>query len=51
MAVLVSSTLLGGTLSLFEMRSEEAALTRAAGKTQPSADGLAVRKAAPGSRG
>ena len=40
-AVLVSSTLLGGMLSLFEMRSEETAM---AVKTQPSTDGLAMRK-------
>lgn len=43
-AVLVSSTLLGGLLSLFEMRSEETAMVRASVKTQPSTDGLAMRK-------
>ena len=44
-AVLVSSTLLGGMLSLFEMRSEQSAMAGASVKTQPSTDGLAVRKA------
>jgi hypothetical protein len=43
-AVLVSSTLLGGMLSLFEMRSEEAAMARAPVKTAPSSDGLAARR-------
>jgi len=43
-AVLASSTRLGGMLSLFEMRSEEAAMARAPVKTQPSTDGLAVRR-------
>jgi len=52
LAVLVSSTLLGGMLSAFEMRSEEtAAMGRAAVKTQPSTDGLAVRKVDSASRG
>ena len=41
---LVSSTLLGGMLSMFEMRSEETAMARASLETQPSTDGLAVRK-------
>jgi hypothetical protein len=50
-AVLVSSTLLGSMLRMFDMRSEEAALARAAVKTQPSTDGLAARKVGPGSRG
>ena len=44
-AVLVSSTLLGGMLSMFEMRSEAAAMARTSVKTAPSTDGLAVRKA------
>jgi hypothetical protein len=48
-AVLVSSTLLGGVLGLFEMRSEEAAMARV--KTAPSTDGLAVRTATSGPRG
>jgi len=48
-AVLVSSTLLGGVLSLFEMRSEEASVSRV--KTAPSTDGLAVRTVASGPRG
>jgi len=43
-AVLVSSALLGGMLSMFEMRSEEAAMARISVKTAPSTDGLAVRK-------
>lgn len=50
-AVLVSSTLLGGMLSMFEMVIEEAAIARTSIKTAPSADGLAVRKVGPGSRG
>ena len=50
-AVLVSSTLLGGMLSLFEMRSEETAVARAPVKTAPSTDGLAVRKVDSGPRG
>jgi hypothetical protein len=44
LAVLVSSTLLGGVLSAFEMRSEETAMSRASVKTQPATEGLAVRK-------
>jgi hypothetical protein len=51
LAVLVSSTLLGGMLSAFEMRSEETAMGRASVKTQPSTDGLAVRKVDSASRG
>ena len=43
-AVLASSTLLGGMLSAFEMRSEATAMARASVKTQPSTDELAVRK-------
>jgi hypothetical protein len=50
-AALASSTLLGGMLSMFEMRSEEAAMARASVKTQPSTDGLAVRKVDSGPRG
>ena len=50
-AVLLSSTLLGGMLSMFEMVIEEAAIARTSIKTAPSADGLAVRKVGPGSRG
>jgi len=42
-AVLVSSTLLGGMLGLFEMHSEDAAFTRASIKAQPSTGGLAAR--------
>jgi hypothetical protein len=48
-AVLVSSTLLGGMLSMFEMRSEEAAMAQV--KTAPSTDGLAARKVDSGPRG
>ena len=43
-AALVSSTLLGGTLSLFEMRANEAAVTAASAKPQPSTDGVAMRQ-------
>ena len=43
-AALVSSTLLGGTLSLFEMRSNEAATTTVSVKPHPSTDGLAMRR-------
>lgn len=43
-AALVSSTLLGGTLSLFEMRANEEATTTASSKPQPSTDGLAMRR-------
>lgn len=50
-AVLVSSTLLGGMLAMFEVRSEETAMARASVKTQPSTDGLAVRKINSGPRG
>ena len=50
-AVVVSSALLGGMLSMFEMRSEEAAMARASVKTQPSTQGLAMRKVGSGSRG
>jgi hypothetical protein len=50
-AVLVSSTLLGGMLIMFEMRSEETAMARASIKTQPSTDGLAARKIDSGPRG
>jgi len=50
-AVLVSSSLLGGMLSAFELRSEETAMARASVKTQPSSDGFAVRKIDSGSRG
>ena len=50
-SVLVSCTLLGSMLSLFEMRSEEAAMARAPVKTAPSTDGLAVRKVDSGPRG
>lgn len=50
-AVLVSSTLLGTMLSIFDARSEEAVLGRAAAKTQPSTDGLSARRVGPGSRG
>jgi hypothetical protein len=44
-ALLVSSMLLGSVLSLFEMRSDEAAMARAPAGTQASTDGLALRKA------
>ena len=49
-AVLVSSTLLGSMLSMFEMRSEETAMARGSVKTQPATDGLAVRKINSGPR-
>ena len=50
-AVLLSSTLLGGMLSMFEIRSEETAMARASVQTAPSAAGLALRKISSGSRG
>ena len=50
-AVLVSSTLLGGLLIMFEVRGQETAMARASVKTQPSTDGLAVRKIDSGPRG
>jgi len=50
-AALLSSTLLGSMLSMFETRSEEAAMARTAVRTQPSTDGLAVRKTNSGARG
>ena len=43
-AVLVSSTLLGGMLSMFEVRSAETAMARTSVKTQPSTEGLSARK-------
>lgn len=49
-AVLVSSTLLGGMLSMFEMRSEKAAIARTSVNTQTSSDGLAVRNIDSGPR-
>jgi len=42
-AVLVSGTLLGGMLGLFEMHSEDAAFARASLKAQPLTSGLSVR--------
>ena len=50
-AVLVSSTLLGGMLTMFQMRSEETAMARASVKAAASTDGLAVRKIDSGPRG
>lgn len=50
-AVLLSSTLLGSILGLFEMRSEDAAMARAPTNAQPSSDALAVRNVDSGSRG
>jgi hypothetical protein len=50
-AALVSSTLLGGMLGLFEMRSEAAAFARASMEAQPSTSGLALRKVASTSPG
>jgi hypothetical protein len=44
LAALVSSTLLGGMLTLFEMRSEETAMARASFKTQPTTDRLSIHK-------
>jgi len=48
-AVFVSSTLVGGMLSMFEMRSE-AAMAAASVKTAPSTDGLALRTVLSGPR-
>jgi hypothetical protein len=42
-AVLVSCTLLGSVLSLFELRSEETAVAQAPGKSQRATDELAAR--------
>ena len=50
-AVLVSSTLLGGMLAMFQMRSEETAMARASVENAASTDGLAVRKIDSGPRG
>ena len=50
-AVLVASTLLGGMLSMFEMRAEATAMAQASVKTQPATNGLAVRKVDSGLRG
>ena len=50
-AVLVSSTLLGGMLSMFEMQSDQMAMARGSVKTQASSDGLAVRRIDSGPRG
>jgi len=50
-AVLVASTLLGGMLSMFEMRAEATAMAQASVKTQPATDGLAVRRVDSGPRG
>jgi len=50
-AVLVSSTLMGGMLGMFEMRSAETAMARASVKTPPSTDGLVVSKVDSGPRG
>jgi hypothetical protein len=49
-AVLASSTQLGGMLTLFEMLSETTAVAGASVKAQPSTDGLAVRKIDSGPR-
>ena len=43
-AVLVSSTTLGGLLSMFQMRSEQSATAGTAVKTAPSTVEFAVRK-------
>ena len=48
-AVFVSSTLVGGMLSMFEMRSE-AAMAGASVKTEPSTEGLALRNVRSGPR-
>lgn len=50
-AALMSNTLLVGMLSMFDARSQEAALARASFKSQPSTGGLAVRKVDSGPRG
>jgi len=42
--MLVSSTLLGGILGLFEMRSEDAAMARSTRATEPAAAGPAARE-------
>ena len=50
-AVLVSSTLLGGMLDLFEMHSEDAAFARASIKAKPSSGGLVARNTRSAPRG
>ncbi len=50
-AVLVSSTLLGGMLRMFEMRSGEAAMARAPAQSAPSTDRVALREVVSASRG
>src|SRR5450631_1014416 len=50
-SVLVSSTLLGGMLGLFEMRSEDAAMARATRSSEPASAGLAAGESRAGSRG
>ena len=50
-AALVSCTLLGGMLGLFEMRSEAAAFARASIEVQPSTSGLALRRVGSAPRG
>ena len=49
-AVLLSSTLLGGMLGLFEMHSEDAAMAKAARTIEPARTGLAAAEARAGSR-
>lgn len=50
-SVVVSSTLLGGMLGMFEMQSEGAAIARASIKVQPSNTGIALQRVGPASRG
>ncbi|WP_280151711.1 hypothetical protein [Piscinibacter sp. XHJ-5] len=50
-AVLASSTQLGGMLTMFEMRSDDTAMARASIKAQPSSTDIVVRKIDSGPRG
>ena len=50
-AVLVSSTLLGGMLSMFEMRSGDSAAVQASMQPAPSSDGFAARQTSSAPRG
>ena len=50
-AVVVSSTLVGGMLSMFEMRSAASAMAQGSIETAPSTAAFAMRKAGSGPRG
>ena len=50
-AVLVSSTLVGGVLGMFEMRGQESAMAQTSVETTASSDRLALRKPGPEERG